>query len=97
GSARMHGPGIDPLEVKLLHRSQRFRCISLVEDGIEPALADGVEHLPMQLAQHLLSILIAGLRAGVRRAAFALRRARAIGNGALPDAAALDEDLRLQQ
>src|SRR5208283_2814296 len=56
-----------------------------------------IEHLAMQLTQHLLFILIAVLRTGARRATFALRRDGAIGNGPLPDAAALDKDLRLQQ
>src|SRR5260370_25077484 len=96
-SARMHGPGIDPLEVKLLLRRQRFRCIPLVEDGIEFAVADGVEPLAMQLAQHLLSVLFAVQRADVLSADFAFRRRGAIGNRALPDAAAPNEDLRLHQ
>src|SRR5208283_2376787 len=71
-------------------RSQRFWRIALVQDGIELAVADGIEYLAMQLAQHLLSILIAVLRAGCRRA-------QAIGNRALPDTAPPHEDLRLQQ
>ena len=87
-------PALIHSQVKLFHRRQRFRRIPLVEDGIELAVADGVEHLAMQLAQHLLSILIVAVWS---RADLAFRRAGAIGNRALPDAAAPHEDLRLQQ
>ena len=58
----MHGTGVDPLQVKLLHCRQRFLRFPLVEDGIELAIADGVNHFAMQLAQPLLHILIVGLK-----------------------------------
>ena len=43
----MHGPGVNSLLVKFLHCGQRFRRFPLVEDGIELAIADGVNHFAM--------------------------------------------------
>src|ERR1700720_1234575 len=87
----MHGPGVDPLQVKLLHSGQRFRSFPLVENGIEPAVPDGIEHIAMQIAQHLLFILIAAGGAG------SCRDPGTIRNGMLPDTTPTYENLRLQQ
>ena len=83
----MDGGGVDPFDVQLLDGGQDFG-FGAIEDALQLAFANGLEHQAMLIAQLLLFLRIAetGLhgRAGV-------------GDGALADAASANEDLGLEQ
>ena len=65
-----------------------YRSAAYLEDFFEPVLADGVDNLLVLGLEQLVHLLVG--EAG-------LADAIGIGNGLLADAAALDEDLGLQQ
>jgi len=83
----MHRAGVGPLQIERLDPGQSFRRFAFIENGVQLAFPDRIEHFAVQIAQHSFSLLIL--------VSFGL--AGTIRDGPLADAPALDKNLRLQQ
>ena len=79
---------VQPLDVEFLLRSQGLGSLALVEDLLQVAVTDGVEHQAVLLAQDLLLALIGETCA---------RSLLSIRSRAFANAASAHEDLGLQQ
>jgi len=94
GHTQLHGEvaigvdrlGVEPLHFELLDSGECFRFLA-VEDAIELAFPDRIEHVPVLFAEQLLFLLVSLSLAG----------RGGIGNCFLADAASTDKNLRLQQ
>lgn len=94
GDTQLHGQaaigvdglGIQPLHLELFDGRERFRFLA-VENTIELAFADRVQHVPVLFAEQLLLLLV-GLSLAGRGG---------VGNRLLADAASTDKNLGLQQ
>lgn len=54
----MYRIGIGPVEIELFNSGQRFRRLAFVENRLEPAFANRIQHFTMQIAQQLFFVLI---------------------------------------
>ena len=83
----VHRLRVEPLDFQFFYSRQIFR-LGLIKNIVELAFADRVQNQPMLLAEQLLFLNIFEWTFG---------RFRSVGGGFLADAAAADEDLRLQE